>query len=148
MARRRDLITKPVRLIHASGTFSSQSGGTASIVLDVEGEHLHGQASGTGPIDAIFRVIQDKVPHPAVQLSLFEIVAKGDTSDAEGQASVVLTFNGGGEFEGVSSDRDILIAAGNAYLAALNSFRNFDVKRRTSRHGLRDLMPPDVVAAK
>lgn len=119
---------KPIKLLGVSGTFSDTVLSAATVTLEIEGERVIGQASGQGPIEAIFKVIQEKAPHTA-KLKKFEIVGKGDSADMPGEAVVTLTFEGGGDFTGRDSNKNSVTAAAQAYLAALNELRNFQVKR-------------------
>lgn len=130
--RRKQVECEPVRLVHFIETSTTESGGQAKVVLEIGGKHITGQANGKGPIDAIFHVIQENIPH-AARLTLFQIVAKGDTPDVPGEATVTLKFEGGGEFTGRGLDPNILKAATNAYLEALNELRNFEARRRSLR---------------
>jgi 2-isopropylmalate synthase len=98
-----------------AGTEGPQS---STLVLDVDGEAKTVQASGNGPVDAIFNSINMLVPHSA-QLDLYQVHAVTEGTDAQAEVSVRLT-EAGKTVTGRAADPDTLVASAKAYVAALN----------------------------
>ncbi len=98
-----------------AGTAGPQS---STMTLDVEGEHKTVQATGNGPVDAIFNSIKLIVPNEAV-LELYQVHAVTEGTDAQAEVSVRLTENGK-TVTGRAADPDTLVASAKAYVAALN----------------------------
>jgi 2-isopropylmalate synthase len=98
-----------------AGTMGPQS---ATITLDVDGEHRTVQATGNGPVDATFNCIKAIVPHEA-RLDLYQVHAVTEGTDAQAEVSVRLE-EGGRSFTGRGADTDTLVASAKAYVTALN----------------------------
>ncbi len=106
---------KLVSLTVIAGTMGPQS---ATLTLDVDGRHQTVQASGNGPVDAIFNGIKTLVPHEAV-LELFQVHAVTEGTDAQAEVSVRLA-QGDHAVTSRGADPDTLVASAKAYLGALN----------------------------
>jgi 2-isopropylmalate synthase len=106
---------KVVSLTVIAGTVGPQS---ATLSLDIEGKHVTTQATGNGPVDAIFKAIRALVPHEAV-LELFQVHAVTEGTDAQAEVSVRLSENGR-LVTARGADPDTLVASAKAYLGALN----------------------------
>jgi 2-isopropylmalate synthase len=107
-----------IRLLSATiiaGTMGPQS---ATITLDIEGEHRTIQATGNGPVDAILNCIKALVPHEAT-LELYQVSAVTEGTDAQAEVSVRLQA-AGKTYTGRAADTDTLVASAKAYLSALN----------------------------
>ena len=76
------------------------------------------QATGNGPVDAIFKAIRDLVPHDA-KLELYQVHAVTEGTDAQAEVSVRLS-EGGRSVTARGADPDTLVASAKAYLGALN----------------------------
>jgi 2-isopropylmalate synthase len=98
-----------------AGTMGPQ---TATITLDLGGEHKTVQASGNGPVDAIFNSIKAIVPHEA-RLELYQVSAVTEGTDAQAEVSVRIE-EGGRTHTGRAADTDTLVASAKAYVSALN----------------------------
>jgi 2-isopropylmalate synthase len=98
-----------------AGTMGPQS---ATITLDIEGEHRTVQATGNGPVDATFNCIKKLVPHEAV-LELYQVSAVTEGTDAQAEVSIRISENGRTVI-GRAADTDTLVASAKAYVAALN----------------------------
>jgi 2-isopropylmalate synthase len=86
-----------------------------------DGELGHGAFSGDGPVDSVFRAINDATGIDAA-LREFRIDAVTGGQDALGEVSVVIETNGeSASGQGVSPD--IIEAAARAYLRALSTVR-------------------------
>ena len=73
-----------------AGTMGPQS---ATITLDIDGEHRTVQATGNGPVDATFNCIKALVPHEAM-LELYQVSAVTEGTDAQAEVSVRLDEGG------------------------------------------------------
>jgi 2-isopropylmalate synthase len=107
---------KVAALTVIAGTNGPQS---AALTLDIDGhKHVH-QATGNGPVDAIFNAIRAIVPHEAT-LELFQVHAVTQGTDAQAEVSVRLSQGGAPSVTGKGADPDTLVASARAYIAALN----------------------------
>ena len=106
---------KLVSLSVIAGTGGPQS---AALTMDVDGQPKTYQATGNGPIDAIFNAIRALVPHDAV-LELFQVHAVTEGTDAQAEVSVRLAEDGK-TVTARGADPDTLVASARAYIAALN----------------------------
>jgi 2-isopropylmalate synthase len=111
------------RLKVVAGTEGPQ---TAEIELAIEGEIRATQASGNGPVDAVFNAIRQLCPHTAV-LELYQVNAVTEGTDAQATVSVRLSDKISGKLgekgivaTGKASDPDTLVASARAYVHALN----------------------------
>jgi 2-isopropylmalate synthase len=102
-------------LMVMAGTHGPQS---AALTLDIGGEKLTHQATGNGPVDAIFNAIKALAPHEAT-LELFQVHAVTEGTDAQAEVSVRLSENGK-SVTGRGADPDTLVASARAYVSALN----------------------------
>jgi 2-isopropylmalate synthase len=106
---------KVLSLLVVAGTMGPQS---ATLTLDVDGEHKTVQATGNGPVDATFNAIKALVPHEAV-LELYQVHAVTEGTDAQAEVSVHLGADDR-TYAGRAAHPDTLVASAKAYLAALN----------------------------
>jgi 2-isopropylmalate synthase len=104
-----------LRLRVVAGT----DGQSAELSLEVDGEVKTSEASGDGPVDAVFNAIQQIVPHDAA-LRLFQVHAVTEGTDAQAQVSVRLEEDGR-IATGQAADTDTLTASAKAYVNALNN---------------------------
>ena len=74
--------------------------------------------TGDGPVDATFKAIRQIFPHDA-DLALFQIHAVTEGTDAQAEVTVRLG-EAGKLVTGQAADTDTLVAAAQAYVAALN----------------------------
>ncbi|HXW71868.1 MAG TPA: 2-isopropylmalate synthase [Methylocella sp.] len=119
---------KLVALTVIAGTNGPQS---AALTLDIDGEQKTHQATGNGPVDAIFNAILALVPHKAV-LELFQVHAVTQGTDAQAEVSVRLAEDGK-SVTAKGADPDTLVASARAYIASLNKLM---VKRTKTRPGM------------
>ncbi len=77
---------KLVALTVIAGTSGPQS---AALTIEIDGEKMTHQATGNGPVDAIFNAIQALVPHHAT-LELYQVHAVTEGTDAQAEVSVRL----------------------------------------------------------
>ncbi|MEM8552676.1 MAG: 2-isopropylmalate synthase [Pseudomonadota bacterium] len=97
----------------------------AILVMDVGGKHVTEEATGTGPVDAVFNAVKKIMPHEA-KLQLYQVHAVTEGTDAQAEVSVRLEANGRIE-SGRGADVDTLVASAKAYVAAVNKL---SAKRR------------------
>ena len=109
------------RLKVVAGTDGPQS---AELELIVDGEPRSTNATGNGPVDAVFNGIRQLCPHTAV-LELYQVSAVTEGTDAQATVSVRLAEQGL-VATGKASDPDTLVASARAYIHALNKL---DVRR-------------------
>ncbi len=91
---------------------------TAELELEVDGTRRSAVQTGDGPVDATFKAIRQIFPHEA-GLALFQIHAVTEGTDAQAEVTVRLEEDGK-LVTGQAADTDTLVAAAQAYLAALN----------------------------
>ena len=108
-----------------AGTMGPQS---ATLTLNIDGAHVTKQATGNGPVDAIFNAIHALVPHRAV-LDLYQVHAVTEGTDAQAEVSVRLSEDGK-TVTAKGADPDTMVASARAYIAALNKLM---VKRLRSK---------------
>src|SRR6187455_1813657 len=77
---------KVVALQVIAGTMGPQS---ATLTLDIDGNHVTVQSTGNGPVDATFNAIHKLVPHKA-KLALYQVHAVTEGTDAQAEVSVRL----------------------------------------------------------
>ncbi len=112
-----------VRMRVVAGT----DGQSAELTLDVDGVEKTAEATGDGPVDAVFNAIHEIVPHSAA-LRLFQVHAVTEGTDAQAQVSVRLEEDGR-IATGQAADTDTLTASAKAYVNALNNL--FSRKEKT-----------------
>ncbi|MDE2578377.1 MAG: 2-isopropylmalate synthase [Hyphomicrobiales bacterium] len=106
---------KVVGLTVIAGTNGPQS---AALTLEIDGEKKTHQATGNGPVDAIFNAVRALVPHEAL-LELYQVHAVTGGTDAQAEVSVRLS-EGGKSVTAKGADPDTLVASARAYVAAMN----------------------------
>ena len=121
---------KVLSLTVIAGTMGPQ---TATLTLDIDGEHVTTQSTGNGPVDAIFNAIHALVPHEA-KLELYQVHAVTEGTDAQATVSVRLAEQGL-VATGKASDPDTLVASARAYVHALNKLK---VKRQKTAKAPQD----------
>lgn len=106
---------KVASLTVIAGTKGPQS---AALTLDIDGEQKTHQATGNGPVDAIFNAIGALIPHSA-KLELYQVHAVTEGTDAQAEVSVRLSEDGR-TVTGKGADPDTLVASARAYISGLN----------------------------
>ena len=90
----------------------------ATVTLSVDGTERRSFAEGDGPVDAVFKAIENEV-HSGTKLLLFSINAI--TTGTDSQAEVMVRLERGSRIvNGAGADTDIIVASAKAYLHALN----------------------------
>jgi 2-isopropylmalate synthase len=91
----------------------------AFLTVTIDGVEKSANATGDGPVDAVFNAIHAVVPHDAI-LRLFQVHAVTEGTDAQAQVSVRLEDEGR-IATGSAADTDTLTASAKAYVNALNN---------------------------
>lgn len=107
-----------IRVTHLR-VIAGTEGQSAELTLNVDGEDKTAEATGDGPVDAVFNAIHEIVPHQAA-LRLFQVHAVTEGTDAQAQVSVRLEEDGR-IATGQAADTDTLTASAKAYVNALNN---------------------------
>ena len=90
----------------------------AQVTLTIDGVERRSAAEGDGPVDAVFRAIENEV-HSGTTLQLFSINAI--TTGTDSQAEVMVRLERDSRIvNGAGADTDIIVASAKAYLHALN----------------------------
>ncbi|WP_127104770.1 2-isopropylmalate synthase [Pararhodobacter zhoushanensis] len=90
----------------------------AELTMSVGGEEHYVDATGDGPVDAVFNAVKMLYPHDA-KLDLYQVQAVTEGTDAQATVSVRVS-RAGMVFTGQSADTDTVVASAKAYVNALN----------------------------
>ncbi|MBQ0712801.1 MAG: 2-isopropylmalate synthase [Porticoccus sp.] len=96
----------------------------AELTLNYKGESYHATSDGDGPVDAVFKAIE-QLAKSDTELKLYSVNAVTAGTDSQGEVTVRLE-KGGRIVNGQGADTDILVASVKAYLNALNLLANPD----------------------
>ncbi len=94
----------------------------ARIVISENGNEMHAESQGSGPVDATFRAIESLLSSGA-QLQLYSVNNITSGTDAQGEVTVRL-YKSDRIVNGQGADTDIVVASAKAYLNALNKLCN------------------------
>ncbi len=98
---------------------------SAQITLSVDDKEVNGNATGDGPVDAVFRAIENIVDSDCV-LKLYSVNNITGGTDAQGEVTVRIEKQGR-IINGRGSDTDIITASAKAYINAINrTYENID----------------------
>ena len=98
----------------------------AQIVFSVDGVEKRAEASGSGPVDAIFKAIES-VAQSGATLQIYSVNAVTHGTESQGETTVRLSKNGK-VVNGQGADTDILVATAKAYLSALSKLESGAVR--------------------
>lgn len=90
----------------------------ADLVMQVGTDEAHIDATGDGPVDAVFNAVKMLYPHEA-KLELYQVHAVTEGTDAQATVTVRLSKDGR-TYIGQSADTDTVVASARAYVNALN----------------------------
>lgn len=90
----------------------------AEITFSVKGVEKRAVASGSGPVDAIFKAIESVV-NSGAGLQIYSVNAVTEGTESQGETSVRLA-RAGRVANGQGADTDVLVATAKAYLSALS----------------------------
>jgi 2-isopropylmalate synthase len=91
---------------------------TATMQMEVDGVMVQEAGFGVGPVDATFAAIR-KITQTSYPLLKYAVNAVTGGTDAQGEATVQLKFNGRSAV-GRGAHPDVLVASAKAYINALN----------------------------
>ena len=102
----------------------SETGETpeATIVISVDGSEQTATSTGSGPVDATFKAIE-QVANSGTDLKLYSVNNITTGTDSQGEVTVRLELDGR-IINGQGADTDIVIASAKSYIHALNLLRN------------------------
>lgn len=98
----------------------------AQIVFSVDGVEKRAEASGSGPVDAIFKAIES-VAQSGATLQIYSVNAVTQGTESQGETTVRLSKNGK-VVNGQGADTDVLVATAKAYLSALSKLESGAVR--------------------
>ncbi|MDO5058630.1 MAG: 2-isopropylmalate synthase [Neisseria sp.] len=93
----------------------------AEVVFTVKGNEHRASATGSGPVDAIFKAIES-VAQSGATLEIYSVNAVTKGTESQGETSVRLSKDGK-VANGQGADTDVLVATAKAYLSALNKLQ-------------------------
>ena len=117
----------------ASIKVTSQTGKIpeASVTLRIDDQEKLAQASGGGPVDAVFKAIE-VLAESGGELLLYSVNNITTGTDAQGEVTVRLKKNDR-IVNGLGADTDIIIASAKAYINALNKLAALNQKSHPQR---------------
>ncbi len=95
----------------------------AEIVFSVDGVEHRAEATGSGPVDAIFKAIES-VAQSGATLQIYSVNAVTEGTESQGETTV-RSAKDGKVVNGQGADTDVLVATSKAYLSALSKLTNF-----------------------
>ncbi|CNS19756.1 TPA: 2-isopropylmalate synthase [Neisseria gonorrhoeae] len=105
----------------------------ADIVFGIKGEEKRASATGSGPVDAIFKAIES-VAQSGATLQIYSVNAVTQGTESQGETSVRLA-RGNRVVNGQGADTDILAATAKAYLSALSKLEFSAAKPKAQGSG-------------
>jgi 2-isopropylmalate synthase len=99
-------------------TCGSDLSPSARVRLQLDGDSLEREASGVGPVDAIFRAISE-LTDTSSELIQYQVHAVTAGLDAQGEVSVTIEEEGR-RVIGNGVHEDVMVASAKAYVHALN----------------------------
>lgn len=111
-------VPERMRLSYLDVTSRTGETPVAKISVEVDGVERQASASGSGPVDAAFRALEE-IAHSGASLQLYSVNAITEGTDSQGEVTVRLEKDGR-IVNGNGADTDIVIASAKAYINALN----------------------------
>lgn len=105
----------------------------ADIVFSIKGEEKRASATGSGPVDAIFKAIES-VAQSGATLQIYSVNAVTQGTESQGETSVRLA-RGNRVVNGQGADTDVLVATAKAYLSALSKLEFSAAKPKAQGRG-------------
>ncbi len=87
-------------------------------LIDPEGNVRIDAATGTGPVDAVYRAM-NRITGLAPELTEFSVKSVTEGIDAQGEVTIRIEQDGK-TYTGRAADTDIIVASAKAYMSALN----------------------------
>ncbi|MFA5679230.1 MAG: 2-isopropylmalate synthase [Pseudomonas sp.] len=111
-------VTERMRLVSLDVSSRTGEVPVANITVEVDGIEQQTTASGSGPVDATFRALE-QIANSQANLQLYSVNAITEGTDSQGEVTVRLEKDGR-IVNGNGADTDIIIASAKAYINALN----------------------------
>ena len=111
-------VVEKYKLTHLEAGSSTDQVPEAKLTIEVDGKAQQVSSGGDGPVDAVFKAIE-QVASSDARLSLYNVSAMTSGTDSQGEASVRLEKEGR-IVNGSGADTDVVIASAKAYINALN----------------------------
>ncbi|HGH6377529.1 TPA: 2-isopropylmalate synthase [Neisseria meningitidis] len=105
----------------------------ADIVFSIKGEEKRASATGSGPVDTIFKAIES-VAQSGATLQIYSVNAVTQGTESQGETSVRLA-RGNRVVNGQGADTDVLVATAKAYLSALSKLEFSAAKPKAQGSG-------------
>lgn len=105
----------------------------ADIVFSIKGEEKRASATGSGPVDAIFKAIES-VAQSGATLQIYSVNAVTQGTESQGETSVRLARDNR-VVNGQGADTDVLVATAKAYLSALSKLEFSAAKPKAQGSG-------------
>nr|WP_180300257.1 2-isopropylmalate synthase [Neisseria meningitidis] len=105
----------------------------ADIVFSIKGEEKRASATGSGPVDAIFKAIES-VAQSGATLQIYSVNAVTQGTESQGETSVRLA-RGNRVVNGQGADTDVLVATAKAYLSSLSKLEFSAAKPKAQGSG-------------
>ncbi|MFO0687230.1 MAG: 2-isopropylmalate synthase [Myxococcota bacterium] len=102
----------------------------AKVKLEIDGQERVREASGVGPVDAIFRAIAE-LTETGSELIRYQVHAVTAGLDAQGEVSVTIE-EAGRRVIGNGVHEDVMVASAKAYVHALNKLEWHKARRQAS----------------
>ncbi len=106
------------KLVHLNQASGMGERPHASLVLADAAREYPSESQGDGPVDAVFKAIE-QVAKSGAELQLYSVNAVTQGTESQGEVTVRLS-RAGRIVNGVGADTDIIVASAKAYIAALN----------------------------
>ena len=106
----------------------------ATLRVEIDGVEQQATASGSGPVDAAFRALE-QVANSGANLQLYSVNAITQGTDSQGEVTVRLE-KAGRIVNGNGADTDIVIASAKAYINALNLMHSGALKAHPQVEGI------------
>jgi 2-isopropylmalate synthase len=88
-------------------------------LVDPEGNIKTDAATGTGPVDAVYRAM-NRITGISPELTEFSVTSVTEGIDAQGEVTIRIEDQGNRTYIGRAADTDIIVASARAYMNALN----------------------------
>jgi len=122
-----------ISIKNISVTTTGISRATATVTLDLEGETATDAACGNGPVDAVFKVVEQLVGEQ-VYLEDYSLQSVSQGRESLGDATVKVRFGDNKLVVGRGISADVIEASAKAYVNALAKVRT--INRETARRVL------------
>ena len=109
-----------IKLVSLYATLGTEESPRATVKILIDGKVIEGSAMGNGAVNACFKAIDICVNKQYI-LKEFMIQAASTGSDAQACVNIALEYNGK-QYWGRGLHTDTILAAGYAYVDAINKF--------------------------